>query len=249
MIGILLAVQSGIYFIMQHIVNIDKKAVENSMSKKKASSVSIIGGADGPTSIFLIGGKGSKRTLKQKIQKELFTLRKRHIAKSLKANPHTMEQVIEYAKNKWGYTTISRESEEYKMEYVQLRAAFILQYNPELLGKFKDCPQLEGRDEDSINHFMMLINQRQKAAEDIPTELFDIDLCIMETNKAEFVSKLILEKNYGYIGASASGESNKAMKKYHRAFRDIYQYYGVTQTDIDTQTKRYDELLRILATR
>ena len=135
------------------------------------------------------------------------------------------------------------------MEYVQLRAAFILQYNPELLGKFKDYPQLKGRDEDSINYFMMLINQRQKAAEDIPTELFDIDLCIMETNEAEFVSKLILEKNYGYIGASASGESNKALKKHHRVFRDIYQYYGVTQTDIDNQTKRYDELLRTLATR
>lgn len=162
------------------------------MGKKKASSVSIIGGADGPTSIFLIGETGVKRTLKQKIQQELFTLRKRHIAKSLKADPHTMEQVIEYAKNKWGYTAISKESEEYKMEYAQLRAAFIWQYNPELLGKFKDYPELEGRDKDSINHFMMLINQRQKAAEDIPTELFDIDLCIMETHKSEFTSKLVL---------------------------------------------------------
>lgn len=219
------------------------------MGKKKASSVSIIGGADGPTSIFLIGETGVKRTLKQKIQQELFTLRKRHIAKSLKADPHTMEQVIEYAKNKWGYTAISKESEEYKMEYAQLRAAFILQYNPELLGKFKDYPELEGRDKDSINHFMMLINQRQKAAEDIPTELFDIDLCIMETHKSEFTSKLVLEKNYGYIGASASGESKKAMKKHHRVFCDVYQYYGVTQTDIDNQTKRYDELLRTLAKR
>lgn len=219
------------------------------MGKKEAGSVSIIGGADGPTSIFLIGGQGSKRTLKQKIQKEIFTLRKRRIAKSLKANPHTMEQVIAYAKNKWGYTAISKESEEYKMEYVQMRAAFILQHSPELLGKFKDYPQLKGRDEDSINHFMMLINQRQKAAEDIPIELFDIDLCIMEMKEAEFTSKLILEKKYGYIGASASGESNKAMKKHHRVFRDVYQYYGVTQTDIDNQTKRYDELLRTLAAR
>lgn len=222
---------------------------KNSMDRKKASAVSIIGGEDGPTSIFLIGGNDSKRTRKQKIQKELFTLRKRRIAKSLKANPHTMEQVIEYAQNKWGYTAISKESEEYKMEYVQLRAAFILEYNPELLGQFKDYPELRGRDEDSINHFMMLINQRQKAAENIPTELFDIDLCIMEMNEAEFTSKLILEKNYGYIGGSASGKSKKAMKKYHRVFRDVYKYYGVTQTDINNQTKRYDELLRTLAVR
>ncbi len=219
------------------------------MGRKKASSVSIIGGADGPTSVFLIGGKSSKRTLKQKIQRELFTLRKRHIAKSLKANPHTMEQVIEYAKNKWGYTAISKESEEYKMEYVQLRAAFILQYNPELLGRFKDYPELKGRDEDSIKHFLMLMNQRQKAAEDIPAELFDIDLCILEANEAEFTSKLILEKTYGYIGASASGTSKKAMKKHHKIFHDVYRYYGVTQADIDHQTKRYVELIGTLAVR
>ena len=220
----------GIYY-SNNIVNIDlRKAAENSMSKKET-------------------GSEAKRTLKQKIQKELFALRKRHIAKSLKANPHTMEQVIEYAKNKWGYAAVSKDTEEYKMEYTQMRAAFILQYNPEVLGKLSDYPEVKGRDEDSIKHFMMLIKQRQKAAEDIPTEQFDIDLCIMETNEAEFTSRLIFEKNYGYIGGSASGQSKKAMKEYHRAFRDVYRYYGVTQNDIDNQTKRYDELLRTLAIR
>ena len=71
----------------------------------------------------------------------------------------------------------------------------------------------------------------------------------MEAKEADFSSKLIFEKNYGYIGGSASGASKKAMKKYHRAFRDVYQYYGVTQADIDHHTKRYDELLRTLAIR
>ena len=160
------------------------------MDKKEVSTVSIIETPDGPTSVFLIGGKGSKRTLKQEIQKKLFALRKKRIAKLLKANPHTMEQVIEYAKSKWGYTDISKESEEYKTEYNQMRASFIIQYKPELLGKLKDYPELEGRDEESIKHFMMLINQRQKAAEDIPTELFDIDLHILQVNRKDFHSNM-----------------------------------------------------------
>ncbi len=223
--------------------------MRKTMNKKAVNAVSVIGGACGPTSIFLIGGKGSKKTLKQKIQSKLFTLRKKRIAKSLSANPHTMEQVIEHAKSKWGYSDISKSSREYKMEYIQLRAAFILQYKPELLGEFKDYPKLEGQDEESIKHFMMLIEQRQKAAEEVPTELFDIDLCMLEMNKGEFESKLIFEKNYGYIGGSASGTSKKAMKKYHRAFRDVYRYYGVTQADIEHQTKRYEEMLRTLAIR
>ena len=39
------------------------------------------------------------------------------------------------------------------------------------------------------------------------------------------------------------------MKKYDRIFRDVYKYYGVTQDDIDNQTKRYEDMLRTLARR
>lgn len=223
--------------------------VRKAIDRKAACAVSVIKGEDGPTSVFFVGGNGSKRTLKQKIQKTLFALRKKWIAKSLKADPHTMEQVIEYAKSKWGYTDIGKNSNEYKTEHAQMRASFILQYKPELLGEWKDRPELEGGDEDSVKLFMALMDQRQKAAEETSLELFDIDLCILEINQKEFSSRLIFEKDYGYIGGSASGRSNKEMKKYHRAFRDVYKYYGVTQTDIDNQTKRYEELLRTLAIR
>ncbi len=223
--------------------------MKKTIDKKAASAVSIIGAEDGPTSVFLVGGKDSKRTLKQKVHKKLFTLRKKRIAKSLKANPHTMEQVIEYAKSKWGYTDIGKNSDKYKTEYSQMRAAFILQYKPELLGELKDYPKLEGRDEDSIRRFIALQDQRQKAAEEVPVKLFDIDLCILEMNKGEFWSRLTFEGDYGYIGGSASGASKKEMKKYDKIFRDIYKYYGVTQADIDNKTKRYEDVLRRLAAR
>lgn len=219
------------------------------MNKKVASAVSVIGGADGPTSVFLAGGKGSKGTLKQRIQRRLYTLRKNRIAKALKANPHTMDEVIEYARSKWGYTDISRESNEYQTEYIQMRASFLLMYQPELLGDLKERPKLEAHDEESIKHFMTLMDQRQKAAEEIPAELFDIDLCILEINEEELNSTLSFEKNYEYIGGSASGKSKRAMKRYHRAFRDIYQYYGVSQSDIDNRTKRYEDVVKTLAAR
>ncbi len=226
---------------------------KKAMDKKAASAVTVIEGADGPTSFFFLGGKGSKRTLKQKIQSKLFILRKKRIAGHLKANPHTMEQVIEYVKSKWGYIDIGKNSEEYKMEYTQMRFAFILQYKPELLGELKDYPKLEDKDEESVKHYMELMEQWQKAAEkaaeEIPTELFDIDLCILEMQKEGLDSRLILEKNYGYIGGSASGESKKIMKKHDRTFREVYKYYGVTQSDINNKTKRYEELLRTLARR
>ena len=223
------------------------------MGKKAASAVTVIEGADGPTSVFFLGGKGSKRTLKQKIQSKLFALRKKRIAGHLKANPHTMEQVIEYVKSKWGYTDVGKDSEEYKSEYKSMRASFILIHKPELLGELKERPKLESKDEESVKHYMELMEQWQKAAEkaveETSTELFDIDLCILEMHKEGLDSRLILEKNYGYIGGSASGASKKEMKKHDRIFREVYKYYGVTQSDIDNKSKRYDELLRTLARR
>ena len=217
------------------------------MGKKVASAVSVIGGADGPTSVFLVGGKGAKRTLKQKMQRWIFRLRKWCIARRLKADFHTMEQVIEYAKSKWGYSDADKNTEEYKREYREMRASFILQYEPDLLGKWKDFPKLEGRDADSVKRFMEEMEKRQKAAEEVPIELFDIDLCVLEKKKGDFQAKLIFEKKYGYIGASASGTSQKEMKKHNREFRDIYWYYGVSQPDIDNRTKRYEEVVGTLA--
>ena len=37
------------------------------------------------------------------------------------------------------------------------------------------------------------------------------------------------------------------MKKFEKLFRKVYIYYGVTQKDIDEHTKRYEELVRVLA--
>ena len=96
---------------------------------------------------------------------------------------------------------------------------------------------------------MEQIEQRQKAAEDIPPDIFDIDLHMYKKDDVNNQSKIIVEKNYGYIGGSASGSKNGFMKEFDKTFRKVYQYYGVTQKDIDNNTKRYIELVKTLARR
>ncbi len=61
---------------------------------KVASSVSIIGGADGPTSIF-IAGKGGKVKLRTRIQNYFLKIRRNRIKKQITTNPHTLEEVVE----------------------------------------------------------------------------------------------------------------------------------------------------------
>ena len=222
--------------------------MKNRFGSKEVSSVSMIRD-DKPISVFLVGRNNSKQTPKQKIQKFLYDVRKKRIVKSLKANPHSMEQVADYIMNELGFLEVDKSEPEYKTEYSQMRASFIMQYKPELLGDLAEAPKLENHEEETIKLFMEQIEQRQKAAEDIPPDIFDIDLHMYKKDDVNNQSKIIVEKNYGYIGGSASGSKNGFMKEFDKTFRKVYQYYGVTQKDIDNNTKRYIELVKTLARR
>ncbi|MCM1082874.1 MAG: hypothetical protein NC428_05280 [Clostridium sp.] len=215
--------------------------------EKAVSHVEIIGGADGPTSVFIVGKKHGKATLKQIIYKILYAKRKKRVIKSIKANPHSMDEVIEYTKTKWGFSETDRDTTEFQIEYRELRAAFLLQYNPKLLGDLAEFPELENHSADAVKAFMEQMDKRKKVAEEISKELFDIELCILERRENDVCSKVIIEKKYGYIGGSASGTKN--VKTFDKIFRDIYKYYGVSQEDIDKKTKRYEELIATLAKR
>ena len=64
--------------------------MKNRPGKKAADSVSIIGGNDGPTSVFIAGRSHSKRNLRQNIRRFLYEVRKLWIVRSLKADPHSL---------------------------------------------------------------------------------------------------------------------------------------------------------------
>ena len=76
--------------------------MKNRLGSKEVSTVSIVRD-DKPTSFFLVGRNNSKLTPKQKIKKFLYDVRKKRIAKSLKANPHSMEQVADYIVTELGF--------------------------------------------------------------------------------------------------------------------------------------------------
>lgn len=63
------------------------------MKEKKVSSVSIIGGTDGATSILSLK---KRLTLWQKIQKKRFQIRKLWVEKRITAESHPIEDVYKY---------------------------------------------------------------------------------------------------------------------------------------------------------
>ena len=67
------------------------------MKNKSINQVSIINGEDGPTSVFIFG-ETKKQSLKIRIRNAIYQSRRKRIEKRIAANPHTLAEVVQYAK-------------------------------------------------------------------------------------------------------------------------------------------------------
>jgi hypothetical protein len=70
------------------------------MKEKSKSEVSIIGGADGPTSIF-IAGRTRKKPLKVRIRNIIYRYRRKIVEKKVVADSHTLDELVQYAMNRF----------------------------------------------------------------------------------------------------------------------------------------------------
>lgn len=205
--------------------------------------ISKIGSSDGPTAVFVAG---RNITFKQKVQRFINQTRRNHIAKSIKADAHTLDEVCDYIVRILGYRELEADQQDYKEEYDDLRASYILQYKPELLGDLANIPDLAEDTEEAINEYLEMIKNRQNAAKDIPKDLFDIDFHKFIREDGDNESHFIIEKTHDYIGGGASGNT-KTVRRHNREFKQVYKYYGVTQEDIDKKTERFNDVVRTLA--
>lgn len=201
---------------------------------------------DGPTAYFLLGGKNQKPTFKQRFQKWRFSKKKAWAAKQVKANPHTLDELCEYIKTKLGFEELEPTSKVYQHEYREMRAGFLMQYAPNLLGEQSERPQLKGESEEEIREFMDAVEARKQAAMQVPKEAFDIEFRMFKKRMGDSEYHVLIEKRYEYIGGGASG-STKAVKQFKKVFGAVYRYYGVSEEDIRTKSKRYEDYLRQLA--
>jgi len=219
--------------------------MEKELIKPSASNMAIIGSSDGPTSVFICSDK-RKPNMKQRIQKKLFQLQKKWYALWIKPNPHSMKEVADHIREKYDFVELSKDSKKYQRLYNELRSSFIMQYEPHLLGEYATLPELKSETEEGVKEFLEQMRLRHEKANEVPEELFSLDYYYFEKEENGVQMEIQLESHYGYIGGGASG---KSISKYRKINKDVYRYYGVSEEDINNQTKRYDNLLRQLAMR
>ena len=201
--------------------------------EKYINKKSIIGKADGPTSIAIIK-KNSKLTFKHRIQKLIYSIKRKYVQKSIKAESHSLDEVMKYIISKYGFKEVI--DDDVKMEYYQMRASFIMQYAPELLGEYATMPKLKSESEEDILEHIKLFQQRQERAMAVPVEEFDIDFHKFEKSFGDINDNMhiTIEKRFHYIGGGVSG-NKKIMKQFNRIYKDVHKYYGVSKEDIENK--------------
>lgn len=197
--------------------------------KKSSSAVSVIGGADGPSSIFF--KKNAKLTLKQKIQRAKNKIKRFYVDKTLSCESHSLDEVIEYIVNRYGFAEVDKDAEEFPEEYQQMRASFIIQYAPELLGESTACPKLKSESPKDVEAYIRQSEERMQRAMEIPSTEFDIDFhkfkkAFDDINDTMYI---VIEKNMHILAVGLV-----EIKRWLKTFRVSIKIY----TDITVSQKR-----------
>ena len=197
--------------------------------KKSSSAVSVIGGADGPTSIFF--KKNAKLTLKQKIQRAKNKIKRFYVDKTLSCESHSLDEVIEYIVNRYGFAEVDKDAEEFPEEYQQMRASFIIQYAPELLGESTACPKLKSESPKDVEAYIRQSEERMQRAMELPSTEFDIDFhkfkkAFDDINDTMYI---VIEKNMHILAVGLV-----EIKRWLKTFRVSIKMY----TDITVSQKR-----------
>ena len=206
------------------------------MEQKSKNGVSIIGGADGPTSIF-IAGPSEKQPLKVRIKNSIYRYKRIKVEKTIVANPHSLSETVQYAKEKYGLTETAPGNREYIEQIKCLKESLILQHEPELLGEMKDI---------SLPEYFGKTKTRSEMIAEMPDSIIPMDFHLYKIRIDDDFLEMEVDYTWNIFGMSYSG--NKAvMKKFKKIARDLYSYYGVTEEDIINKTERYSSLVTSLS--
>ena len=85
---------------------------------------------------------------------------RKKVEKTIVANPHSLSETVQYAKDKYELTETAPADREYIEQIKCLKESLILQYKPELLGEMKDIPVPDFSNEASVKEYLGKIKFR-----------------------------------------------------------------------------------------
>ncbi|MCH5271662.1 MAG: hypothetical protein J1E83_13150 [Lachnospiraceae bacterium] len=212
---------------------------------RSVKSVSVIGGADGPTSVF-VAGKSNNLSVLGRIKRTWRKKKRLNIEKKIVAVSHTLDEVVRYMKQQYHAGEIPSGERRYQEQRRCFKESLIMQYRPELLGETANIKHPKEYDEASLKELWKQIELRSKKAEEIGNDVFPIDYHLYEISYFDKGKVAVeIENTWGKLGVSYSG-NKKAVRQLRRITKDIMRFYGVTQDDINNKTERFHSLVSTL---
>jgi len=215
------------------------------MKEKSKSEVSIIGGADGPTSIF-IAGRAQKRPLKVRIRSILYRFKRKRAEKKVVAGEHTLDELVQYAKNSYNLIETNSSERKYIEQQNNLKESLILQHKPEILGEMKDIPKPNIYNEKSIREYLYKIEARREMIAEMPDNVIPMNFHLYEIRIGDDSLEMNIDYIWNILAISYSG-NKKVMKQFQKISKDLYIFYGVSENDIKKKTERYLSLVTALS--
>ena len=215
------------------------------MKGKSKSGVSIIGGADGPTSIF-IAGRAQKRPLKVRIRSILYRFKRKRAEKKVVAGEHTLDELVQYAKNSYNLIETNSSERKYIEQQNNLKESLILQHKPEILGEMKDIPNPNIYNEKSIREYLYKIEARREMIAEMPDNVIPMNFHLYEIRIGDDSLEMNIDYIWNILAISYSG-NKKVMKQFQKISKDLYIFYGVSENDIKKKTERYLSLVTALS--
>ena len=215
------------------------------MKEKSSSAVGIIGGADGPTSVFVAGRKG-KRPLKIRIKNRIYEWKSKKAGKRIVAGAHTLEEVVAYADEKYHLTEAAKTEWKYVEQRKCLKESLISRHKPELLGELAEIIKPDDYTPESVKALQEQFQARRERAEGVSEEQMPMDFHIYEISLGDGRLEMEIDYHWNVFGISYSG-SKKTMKRMQEIAKDLYLHYGVSEEDILHKSERYHSLLATLS--
>ena len=216
------------------------------MRTNSTGAVSIIGGADGPTSVF-IAGRSQKKSLKIRVQQAIYRHKRKKVEKTIVADSHSLVETVQYAKKKYKFTEVAPTDREYLEQRKCLKESLILQHKPEVLGKMQDIPVPDCTDEESIKKYNEQMEARREMIAELSDNIIPMDFHLYRVQVGDGMFEMGIDYKWDILGISYSGDK-KEMKFYEKISKELYRYYGVEEADIKNKTKRYSALVTALST-
>lgn len=215
------------------------------MGKKGVNTVSVISGADGPTSIF-IAGKIDRQSVKTRIKNVIYRYRRKKVEKTIATNPHSLYETVQYAKDKYGLTEVKSTDREYIEQRRCLKESLIVQHKPEILNEMQEIAKPDYNDENFVREYIEKIKSRSEMIAAMPDNIIPMDFHIYRLKVGSGLFEMAIDYKWDMFELSYSG-NKKQMKQLKMMSKDLNIYYGVSQSDIKNRTKRYMSLVTELS--